>query len=233
MRVPATGGSAVRGDARHRAGGGDLRVPQFLPDGRHILFHHLTPGAAGPGLDRSLDGGEPTHRAVNIGCRLCAAGISVARFPRSPHRTAIRSRAAPLSPVTQSPIAQAVVENNGGFRSAFSVSPAGTVAHRGGVAGGVRQLLWADRTGKTLGTLGPPDDAAPTSFALPTDGQHMANARTSKITTISGSPTSRARLRRASLSIPLPSTRRSGRLMARRLCFGRSIARTSECRICS
>src|SRR5262249_11120769 len=76
------------------------------------------------------------------------------------------------------PIAQAVTENDGAFRSAFSVSAAGLVAYRGGRSGGIRQLQWADRTGKTLGTVGPLDDAAPTSFALSPDGQRVAIART-------------------------------------------------------
>jgi Tol biopolymer transport system component len=38
-------------------------------------------------------------------------------------------------------------------------------------------LVWLDRTGKVLGTVGPPDENAPTSFALSPDGQHVANAR--------------------------------------------------------
>jgi Tol biopolymer transport system component len=176
MRVPASGGPAVE-VTQLNGGTGDL-APQFLPDGRHILYHHLMGGAQGQVSIASLDGGEPVRIVQSTAAaayappgyllRVVQGVLTAQRF--DPARAALAG-----DPI---PVAQAVVENIGNFRSAFAVSPAGILAHRGGIAGGVRQLVWADRTGKTLGTVGPPDEAAPTSFALSPDGQRMAIART-------------------------------------------------------
>ena len=60
--------------------------------------------------------------------------------------------------------------------SAFSVSAAGVLAHRPG-AGSRRQLAWVDRTGKTLGAIGPPDENAPANPELAPDGQRVAIGR--------------------------------------------------------
>jgi serine/threonine protein kinase/Tol biopolymer transport system component len=175
MRVPASGGTAVA-ITQTNGGGGDLG-PQFLPDGRHILYLHLTGGPQGEVSIASLDGGDPVRVVPSATAAAYAPpgyllrvlqGVLTAQ-PFDPARAALSG-----DPI---PLAQAVVENTGNFRSAFSVSPAGILAHRAGIGGGVRQLVWADRTGKTLGTVGPPDDAAPTSFALSSDGQRMAIAR--------------------------------------------------------
>jgi eukaryotic-like serine/threonine-protein kinase len=173
MRVPAGGGTAV--EVTHTQVGGDLG-PQFLPDGR-ILYLHVGGDGLGQVLVTSLGGGEPVPVVQSTSAAVYAAPGYLLRVSQGV-LTAQRFDPAPAvlsgDPI---PVAQAVVENNGGYRSAFSVSPAGIVAHRGGVAGGVRQLLWMDRAGKPLATLGPPDDAAPSSFALSPDGQRMAIAR--------------------------------------------------------
>ena len=74
-------------------------------------------------------------------------------------------------------MAQAVGTDDGAFRSAFSVSGPGVLAHRAG-AGAKRQLVWVDRTGKTLGTIGPPDENAAQTPELAPDGQRVAINRT-------------------------------------------------------
>src|SRR5205085_3465206 len=56
--------------------------------------------------------------------------------------------------------------------SAISVSATGLVAYRTGVARR-RQLTWVDRTGHTVGTLGPPDDSNLTNPTLSPDGQRV------------------------------------------------------------
>ncbi|HEV3215605.1 MAG TPA: protein kinase, partial [Vicinamibacterales bacterium] len=175
MRVSATGGDAEA--VTHIAPGqGDLG-PQFLPDGRHVLFLTVTPGQQGVVSVASLDGGEPTRV---VGSTSAAAYAPPGYLLRVSQGVLVAQRFdaahASLSgdPI---PVAQAVVENDGAYRSAFSVSAGGLLAHRAGAGGGQRQLMWLDRTGKVLGTVGPPDENAPTSFALAPDGQHVANAR--------------------------------------------------------
>jgi dipeptidyl aminopeptidase/acylaminoacyl peptidase len=176
MRVPATGGTAVA--VTHATVGQGELGPQFLPDGRHVLFYTLTPGQQqGVVSVASLDGGEPTRV---VGSTAAAAYAPPGYLLRVTQGVLVAQRFdaahASLSgdPI---PVAQAVVENDGTFRSAFSVSEAGLLAHRANAGGGQRQLVWLDRTGKVLGTVGPPDENAPTSFALSPDGQHVANAR--------------------------------------------------------
>jgi Tol biopolymer transport system component len=56
------------------------------------------------------------------------------------------------------------------------VSPAGILVHR--LAAGIRrQLVWVDRTGKSLGTVGPPDEGNPSSPVLSPDEKRVANGR--------------------------------------------------------
>ena len=176
MRVPAIGGPVVQ-VTQLTDGTGDLG-PQFLPDGRHALYFHGQRNIQQGDVSMvSIDGGEPVRIVQSTAAAVYAPpgyllrvvqGVLIAQRFDAAH--------AALSG-DPTPVAQAVVENNGTFRSAFAVSTVGTLAHRGGVAGGLRQLVWTDRTGKTLGTVGPPDEAAPTSFALSPDGQRVANAR--------------------------------------------------------
>jgi serine/threonine protein kinase/Tol biopolymer transport system component len=180
MRVPAAGGVPVAVTAVSD-GGGDLG-PQFLPDGRHVLFFRVKLGTQqGEVFVASLNGGEPTHVVGSTAAAAYAPpgyllrvtqGVLVAQ-PFDAARAALSG-----DPI---PVAQAVVETDGAFRSAFSVSAAGLLAHRSGVGGGQRQLVWMDRTGKIAGTVGPPDENAPTSFALSPDGQRVANARNVQI----------------------------------------------------
>jgi Tol biopolymer transport system component len=176
MRVPAAGGTPVA-VTHPPTGQGDV-VPQFLPDGRHILFARFVNGQQQVTvMVASLDGGEPTSVIASTSAAAYAPPGYLLRVSQgvlvAQHFDAGR---ASLSgdPV---PVAQAVAEYLSPPLGAFSVSPAGVLAHRGGAGGGKRQLLWVDRTGKVLGTAGPPDEGAPTSPALAPDGRHVANAR--------------------------------------------------------
>src|SRR5207253_3019337 len=63
------------------------------------------------------------------------------------------------------------------YHSAFSVSNAGVLAHRE-AAGFRRQLVWIDRTGKRVGTVGTVDDGAGAGPELSPDGGRVALTRT-------------------------------------------------------
>ena len=151
------------------------RHPQFLPDGRHFLFHAAgVPETAGLYLG-SLDGTAPT--------RLAAADSGGAFL--LPDRVVfvqggtLRARRLDLArgvmtgdPVT---LADRVGANRFG-RGGFAVSDGGVVAYRvGGDA--ALQLTWVDRTGKAVGVAGEPDASAPSYPELSPDGRRVAIPR--------------------------------------------------------
>ncbi|HEV3215640.1 MAG TPA: protein kinase [Vicinamibacterales bacterium] len=175
MRVPATGGTPV--EVTRLAGQGGHQWPQFLPDGRHVLFLVAGGQPQTHGVYvASLDGGEPM-RILGVeqnamyappGYLLRASqGVLVAQ-----HFDAARLTVSgdPF------PVAQGIGQDDGTGRSAFSVSAAGILAHR--LAAVIpRQLVWVDRTGKSLGTVGPLDEGNPTSPALAPDEKRVAHGR--------------------------------------------------------
>jgi eukaryotic-like serine/threonine-protein kinase len=177
MRVPASGGASVPithltdNERSHR-------WPQFLPDGHRFLFFSAmaAPDVQGAYLG-SLDGGEPK--------RVLASDTSAAFVP--PDRLLfVRGdvlMAAQFDPnngtlagETQ-PIAQPVGVDEGTFSGMFSVSP-GVLAYRATGGGQRRQLVWMDRTGKVLETMGATDDNGLSSPALDPTGHRIAVIRT-------------------------------------------------------
>ncbi len=173
MRVAATGGTAAP-VTRPVAQQGGHRWPQFLPDGRRFLFWMQETLGMYVG---SLDGGEPTRVVPAETAGLYAApgylllvsqGV-LAAYPFDAARATVAGE--PM------PVAQAVGTDDGAFHSAFSVSAAGVLAHRAG-AGSRRQLVWVDRTGNMVGTIGQPDGNAPSAPELAPDGQRVAVTRT-------------------------------------------------------
>ncbi|MGH9257036.1 MAG: protein kinase domain-containing protein, partial [Vicinamibacterales bacterium] len=156
MRVPASGGTPVpvtrlTDDERSH------RSPQFLPDGRQFLFFSALarPDVQGVYLG-SLDNAEQR--------RLLFADASAAFVP--PGRLVfVRGDvllAVPFDPgqgtVTGEParIAQPIGRDDSSFSAMFSVSP-DVLAYRTTGGGGIRsQLMWMDRAGKVLQTVGVP-----------------------------------------------------------------------------
>ena len=162
-RVAATGGEPVTAtelDPPHQVA---HRLPQFLPDGRHFLFHALgTQEAAGIYLG-SLDGGALA--------RLTAAGSRGAFLPPDrmvfvrqgtlvARRLDLAGAALTGDPVT---LADRVGEDPDVGRGGFAVSGAGLVAYRAG-GGASRQLTWLDRTGTTWAW---PASQTPTPCSVP------------------------------------------------------------------
>ena len=179
VRVSATGGTPV--EVTHVVlGQPSHRWPQFLPNGRHVLFLAAggTPAPTHGIYVASLDGGEPTRVvAAEQNAMYAAPGylLRVSQGVLVAQRFDAARATVSGDPV---PVAQAVGQNDGNGRSAFSVSAAGILSHRSaGAAGGRRQLVWFDRAGKVLGTVGQPDDNNPTSPALAPDDRRVANGR--------------------------------------------------------
>jgi eukaryotic-like serine/threonine-protein kinase len=176
MRIAAAGGepaAVTQVEAPRQTG---LRLPQFLPDGRHFLFYALgTPEAAGIYLG-SLDGSTPT--------RLTAADSAGAFLP--PDRVVFVQGGAlvarrldlagrMLTGETLTLAGQVGVDTSP--RGGFAVSGAGLIAYRAG-GSPARQLTWVDRTGKAVGVAGEPDPNNPMYPELSPDGRRVAMPRT-------------------------------------------------------
>jgi serine/threonine protein kinase/Tol biopolymer transport system component len=171
MRVMDSGGTQAM---QLVAGQGAPRWPQFLPDGRRVLFSLVAGQMQARGLYVvSLDGGEPARVLTAETAAAYAPpgyllwvsqGVLVAQ-----HFDAARATVAG-KPI---PVAQAVGTDDGTYRSGFSVSATGVLAHRTGAAA-QRQLVWVDRAGKPLGAIGSPDENVPASPELAPNGQSVA-----------------------------------------------------------
>jgi Tol biopolymer transport system component len=134
------------------------RLPRFLPDGQRFLY--LANRAAAANTDYrimigSLDGTPPRELMRSSSQVEMVAGhlwfvdqgTLVAR-PFDSSRELITGEARP--------IAEGVGELRGPGIGLFSVSQSGVLAFHGLDAAEKRSLMWRDRSGQSLGTLGPP-----------------------------------------------------------------------------
>ncbi len=186
MRVSATGGEVVAATTLGPQQSSH-RWPLALPDGRRFLFYVFgAPATAGIYLG-AFDGTAPTRLtpADSAGVYLpegaetlreggwllwVRAGTLVAQ------RLDVSRRALTGEPVSLADH----VATSGTLLSAVSVAATGLVAYR--TAGDSRrQLIWVDRSGKALGTLGAPDQGevvyASLSVSLSPDSRRVAVTR--------------------------------------------------------
>jgi eukaryotic-like serine/threonine-protein kinase len=134
------------------------RAPRFLPDGKQFLF--FSNGTEAALWLGSLAGTSPRRiTAVSPGPDSAAEYLEPGWLVRVQNNTLV---AQPFDasrgqfkgePVT---LAAGVGVDSNSERGAFSVSASGTIAWRGGEPAH-RQLIWFDRSGRNVGTLGPPD----------------------------------------------------------------------------
>ena len=173
FRVPASGGDVVPVTKLDLSRHSSHRNPQFLP-GRRFVFYALGNAQFGGLHAGSLDSTEIK--------RLTAADTTAAYMPsgwlffvRHGTLTAQRLDVSRME-LTDEPVRVAdplVVENSIG---AFSVSASGLVAYRRS-GGNRRQLVWFDRSGKTVGTLGGPDENGLSDPELSPDGGRVVANR--------------------------------------------------------
>jgi Tol biopolymer transport system component/predicted Ser/Thr protein kinase len=157
-RVPAQGGVP----APLAKPDGIERYPFFLPDGRHFLFLRAGLSQEGTGIYvGSLEGTAPVRLLPDESSAQYAAGATPDRgyltFRRGttlmaqPFDARTRKLTGPMFP-----IAERVPFSTSITYGAFSVSARGTLVYRSGDAAGKSELVWIDRAGKRLGTLGKP-----------------------------------------------------------------------------
>ncbi len=177
MRVSAAGGAPQQAIPLG-AGQNSHRWPQFLPDGRRF-FYLSTQGQAGTGgvFLASLDGTDP---------RRLLEDDAPATFVGPDRLLLVRQGALISLSVDMDRLAVVgdpmVVARPVGFdtqlvRGAFTMSESGVLAHRSAIAAR-RQLIWVDRTGREVGTVGQPDDDALAAPELSRDGRRVAVFRT-------------------------------------------------------
>jgi eukaryotic-like serine/threonine-protein kinase len=150
--------------------------PQFLPDGRHFLFSVKSELQQNSGLYvGSLDTKETkrvaaidvTARFGQPGFLLFVRGRTLMAQPFDPNR--IRVTGEP------SPIANDVEYVSTWGAAAFSVSDNGVLTYQSGTVTN-RQLIWFDRTGRRLDSLGEAG-AYFADFRISPDGKRVAAAR--------------------------------------------------------
>jgi Tol biopolymer transport system component len=176
LRTSADGGvptEVTRLEAGHAGHG----VPHFLPDGRHYLyFVRGTPEAGGVYVGQ-LDAQAPRKLFDAESAAVYAAGHlvfiqqgTVFAWAFDPERLAPKGTAFPI-------IEGAVTNLEGGRYSALSAGAAGTIAFRAGSARAERQLVWFDRSGKEIETVGGPDRTTLRSPSRSPDGRYLAVLR--------------------------------------------------------
>ncbi|MSO82980.1 MAG: hypothetical protein EXQ53_06760, partial [Acidobacteria bacterium] len=145
--------------------------PWFLPDGEHFLCQDQ--GDAGFSFRvGSLDGGESTivgagSNAIYAEGHLLFLGEgTLMSQPFDADRLVTTGEAVPLAEGVQTVL-------NSGRVGVFSASETGLLLDRQG-ADQRRQLTWFDRTGKTVGTVGGPDDDLTGNPELSPDGRRVA-----------------------------------------------------------
>jgi eukaryotic-like serine/threonine-protein kinase len=173
-RVSSAGGrpSPV---GRLAAGQSPPVFPSFLPDGRHMLVNVTAGSTETSGVYiESVDTGELKQLLQADSSAVCAARCTFLLFVRQGTLLAQAFDARTLSVSGEPfPVAERVESVAVPGVVSFSVSTNGTLAYGiGSTAGGGLQMVWVDRSGKALGTVGPPANFR--GVELSPDGSRIA-----------------------------------------------------------
>jgi eukaryotic-like serine/threonine-protein kinase len=173
-RVPAAGGTPAV--VTHlEPGQNDHRAPFMLPDGRHFIYYSRgTAQVRGVWVAR-LDGSEPKRLLEADAGAVYAQGHLL--FVREGALFAQAFDVASLA-LTGAPfrLADRIAVNPGVSLASLSASTSGAIAYSGAAIRRT-QFVWVDRSGKRLGTLGPPDQTTLANLSLSPDGQRVAFSR--------------------------------------------------------
>ena len=174
MRVPAAGGLATEVTKVDNAAGEQGHSwPQFLPDGRHLLYLALNLSPEKSGIYVQELGSAQRTLVLHNATRGAWSEPGYLLFVRE--STLLARRMNPRTfQVEGEPVSvtQEVTENNSNGRSAFAVSERGMLAYHGGALFLDRRLNWLDRDGKPLGAVGKVDQYR--SVALSPDEKSLA-----------------------------------------------------------
>jgi len=156
MRVPATGGIATPATVPDENEVGHS-WPQFMPDGRHLLYFARNREPEKSGIYVQEMGSSKRVLVLKNAIRGAWSPPGYLLFVRDSTLYAQRmnSKTFQLEGEAVS-VAQDVTSNEINGRAAFAVSDNGVLVYRGGLIGRLRQLAWYDREGKRLGAVGKP-----------------------------------------------------------------------------
>lgn len=186
-RVAASGGDVSPVTTLDTANGETQHwYPFFLPDGRHFLYLAIGSKTGGPASangiyvaaldsrERKLlvpGGSNPTYAQGHL---LFVRGQTLMAQPFDVDRLELTGEAVPIAE-------DVAVGGTTAIPAGFTVSERGVLAYQtgsrdagGGGAGYVSRLVWFDRTGKEMGSLG--DEARSGHVALAPDGRRVATS---------------------------------------------------------
>jgi Tol biopolymer transport system component len=172
MRVSASGGTPTPVTALDESKKEvSHRHPWFLPDGKHFLYTAATMSAENAIYVGSLDG--RTKALVTMSDAQAAYADGYVLLVRESTLLAQRFDVARLEksgdPVV---VARDVANSPSSASGDFSVSTTGVLAFRRGSTGAPTELVWVDRAGRGLETVGEPADQ--TAVQLSPDGRRVA-----------------------------------------------------------
>lgn len=173
--VPASGGTPRPVTTLNAQGGEQLhRSPAFLPDGRHFLYVAVVGGNAATQARRAVYAGSVDGDAAALVLDN-ASGVRYSDnhllFIRETTLLAQPFDAGRLTLSGEPRIIAEQVETGGAAASAFTLSDSGILAYQASATGG-SQLIWFDRQGRQLGTVG--DAASYGDVELSPDGRQVA-----------------------------------------------------------
>jgi eukaryotic-like serine/threonine-protein kinase len=171
-RIAETGGVPKASTQLEQGQVSQHRFPQFLQDGKHFIFDvRSTPDRSGTYLG-SLDNNDIKRLIAADGAAWLPPGwlLYLQQGTLRAQRLDLTAGALIGNPTT---IANSVGYDTGYFNGGFAVSPSGIIAYRAS-AGTRTQLMWFDRMGKMLGTVGEPDVESLGYPELSPDGRRVA-----------------------------------------------------------
>jgi Tol biopolymer transport system component/predicted Ser/Thr protein kinase len=161
FRVSASGGAPEQVTKIDPASHTTHRWPVFLPDGKHFLYfagtHNDVRGEKAAIYFASIDGKENRRLVHTLAGALYSSGYLL--YLRE--NTLL---AQPMDPSTgrllgdPAPAAEGVQFDLSTWHGAFTVSDGNVLAFQSGGTGNASALVWFDRSGKVLGTLGERDN---------------------------------------------------------------------------
>ncbi len=174
QKVSASGGAPTPATVLGQGELGHIR-PSFLPDGRHFLYSTIAPrpGSGGPIYLGSLDSPErkllfnatSANADYSQGHLLFLRETTLVAQPFDARRLVLTGDAFPIAE-------QIRTSNSSQPYGYFTASENGALAYQTGTETANSQLLWFDRSGKQIGTLG--DPAAYSALELSPDGKRAS-----------------------------------------------------------
>ncbi|MEK7774771.1 MAG: protein kinase [Candidatus Zixiibacteriota bacterium] len=145
--------------------------PWFLPDGEHFLYLAISDSSADESLLKvgSTKTMESTF-LIKVSSRVEYANGHILYMQKS--LLVARPFDTKSLQFTGEPIPLSNIVSSDGERTLFSASGDGTLVYQRGQAVGLRTMLWVNRKGDTLGSVGEPDKYL--DFSLSPDGTRLA-----------------------------------------------------------